>query len=183
MCTCNNHANWLRFLFLVKKVFKLDPNSKGGPLLTLGRSMQPGSDQNHFCQPTDVAVDPDTGTIYVSDGYCNSRIVQFSPTGNFITQWGEGNSIRLLISDCYSSPVILRTKDGHPSHSWGYNCTTVPCSGKSRASVYIQLAIFLYTPTHSLARRKMNASTQKCCPNREKVHNAFVGKRYYGINL
>ncbi|XP_058392863.1 peptidyl-glycine alpha-amidating monooxygenase isoform X9 [Diceros bicornis minor] len=74
------------------QVFKMDPNSKGGPLLTLGRSMQPGSDQNHFCQPTDVAVDPDTGTIYVSDGYCNSRIVQFSPTGKFITQWGEESS-------------------------------------------------------------------------------------------
>ncbi|XP_040477964.1 peptidyl-glycine alpha-amidating monooxygenase isoform X17 [Ursus maritimus] len=74
------------------QVFKLDPNSKGGPLLILGRSMQPGSDRNHFCQPTDVAVDPDTGTIYVSDGYCNSRIVQFSPTGEFITQWGEESS-------------------------------------------------------------------------------------------
>ncbi|XP_045356024.1 peptidyl-glycine alpha-amidating monooxygenase isoform X9 [Leopardus geoffroyi] len=74
------------------QVFKLDPNSKGGPLLILGRTMQPGSDQNHFCQPTDVAVDPDTGTIYVSDGYCNSRIVQFSPTGTFITQWGEESS-------------------------------------------------------------------------------------------
>ncbi|XP_047587671.1 peptidyl-glycine alpha-amidating monooxygenase isoform X15 [Lutra lutra] len=74
------------------QVFKLDPNSEGSPLLVLGRSMQPGSDQNHFCQPTDVAVDPDTGTIYVSDGYCNSRIVQFSPTGEFITQWGEESS-------------------------------------------------------------------------------------------
>uniref|UniRef100_K9IN95 Putative peptidylglycine alpha-amidating monooxygenase n=1 Tax=Desmodus rotundus TaxID=9430 RepID=K9IN95_DESRO len=74
------------------QVFKLDPNSKEGPLLILGRSMQPGSDENHFCQPTDVAVDPDTGTIYVSDGYCNSRIVQFSPSGQFITQWGEESS-------------------------------------------------------------------------------------------
>ncbi|XP_057594299.1 peptidyl-glycine alpha-amidating monooxygenase isoform X8 [Hippopotamus amphibius kiboko] len=71
------------------QVFKLDPDNKEGPLLILGRSMQPGSDQNHFCQPTDVAVDPDTGTIYVSDGYCNSRIVQFSPSGKFVTQWGE----------------------------------------------------------------------------------------------
>ncbi|KAM5260839.1 peptidyl-glycine alpha-amidating monooxygenase isoform 10-T22 [Hipposideros larvatus] len=74
------------------QVFKLDPNSKKGPLLILGRSMQPGSDQNHFCQPTDVAVDPDTGNIFVSDGYCNSRIMQFSPSGNFITQWGEESS-------------------------------------------------------------------------------------------
>ncbi|KAK2490381.1 hypothetical protein MC885_016834, partial [Smutsia gigantea] len=72
------------------QVFKLEPNSKEGPLLILGWSMQPGSDQNHFCQPTNVAVDPDTGAVYVSDGYCNSRIVQFSPSGKFITQWGEG---------------------------------------------------------------------------------------------
>ncbi|KAB0394817.1 hypothetical protein E2I00_019334, partial [Balaenoptera physalus] len=71
------------------QVFKLNANNKEAPLLILGKSMQPGSDQNHFCQPTDVAVDPDTGAIYVSDGYCNSRIVQFSPSGKFITQWGE----------------------------------------------------------------------------------------------
>lgn len=74
------------------QVFKLDPHSKEGPLLILGRSMQPGSDQNHFCQPTDVAVDPSTGAIFVADGYCNSRIVQFSPSGKFITQWGEESS-------------------------------------------------------------------------------------------
>ncbi|XP_036593400.1 peptidyl-glycine alpha-amidating monooxygenase isoform X4 [Trichosurus vulpecula] len=74
------------------QVFKLDPNSKGSPLLILGRSMQPGSDKNHFCQPTDVAVDPVMGTIYVSDGYCNSRIVQFSKNGVFISQWGEESS-------------------------------------------------------------------------------------------
>ncbi|XP_060224286.1 peptidyl-glycine alpha-amidating monooxygenase isoform X8 [Meriones unguiculatus] len=74
------------------QVFKLDPHSKEGPLLVLGRSMQPGSDQSHFCQPTDVAVDPSTGDVFVSDGYCNSRIVQFSPSGNFITQFGEESS-------------------------------------------------------------------------------------------
>jgi len=52
--------------------------------------LQPGSDENHFCQPTDVAVDPITGSIYVSDGYCNSRIIQFSPNGLYVMQWGEG---------------------------------------------------------------------------------------------
>ncbi|XP_075397440.1 peptidyl-glycine alpha-amidating monooxygenase isoform X12 [Tenrec ecaudatus] len=74
------------------QVFKLAPSSKEGPLLILGRSMQPGNDRYHFCQPTDVAVDPATGSIYVADGYCNSRIVQFSPTGKFLTQWGEESS-------------------------------------------------------------------------------------------
>uniref|UniRef100_A0A674K3W9 Peptidylglycine alpha-amidating monooxygenase n=1 Tax=Terrapene triunguis TaxID=2587831 RepID=A0A674K3W9_9SAUR len=74
------------------QVFKLGVHDKE-PLLILGRSLQPGSDKNHFCQPTDVAVDPVTGNIYVSDGYCNSRIVVFSPNGMFIMQWGEETSV------------------------------------------------------------------------------------------
>ncbi|KAM6187087.1 peptidyl-glycine alpha-amidating monooxygenase isoform 1-T1 [Sarcoramphus papa] len=71
------------------QVFKLGADDKE-PLLILGVALQPGSDKNHFCQPTDVAVDPITGSIYVSDGYCNSRIIQFSPNGLYVMQWGEG---------------------------------------------------------------------------------------------
>ncbi|XP_071586160.1 peptidyl-glycine alpha-amidating monooxygenase isoform X7 [Heliangelus exortis] len=71
------------------QVFKLGPDDKE-PLLILGVALQPGSDKNHFCQPTDVAVDPITGSIYVSDGYCNSRILQFSSNGLYLMQWGEG---------------------------------------------------------------------------------------------
>ncbi|XP_014806971.1 PREDICTED: peptidyl-glycine alpha-amidating monooxygenase isoform X4 [Calidris pugnax] len=73
------------------QVFKLGADDKE-PLLILGVALQPGSDRNHFCQPTDVAVDPTTGSIYVSDGYCNSRIVQFSPNGLYVMQWGEETS-------------------------------------------------------------------------------------------
>uniref|UniRef100_H0YRN6 Peptidylglycine alpha-amidating monooxygenase n=1 Tax=Taeniopygia guttata TaxID=59729 RepID=H0YRN6_TAEGU len=73
------------------QVFKLGANDKE-PLLILGVPLQPGSDKNHFCQPTDVAVDPVTGSIYVSDGYCNSRIIQFSPNGLYVMQWGEGTT-------------------------------------------------------------------------------------------
>ncbi|CAH2297114.1 peptidyl-glycine alpha-amidating monooxygenase A precursor [Pelobates cultripes] len=75
------------------QVFKLGP--QGNELLTLGKAFQPGSDRKHFCQPTDVAVDPITGNFYVSDGYCNSRIVQFSPNGMFIMQWGEETSANM----------------------------------------------------------------------------------------
>ncbi|XP_014116957.1 PREDICTED: peptidyl-glycine alpha-amidating monooxygenase isoform X4 [Pseudopodoces humilis] len=74
------------------QVFKLGANDKE-PLLILGVALQPGSDKNHFCQPTDVAVDPITGSIYVSDGYCNSRIIQFSPNGLYVMQWGEETSL------------------------------------------------------------------------------------------
>ncbi|XP_055646770.1 peptidyl-glycine alpha-amidating monooxygenase isoform X5 [Falco peregrinus] len=73
------------------QVFKLGADDKE-PLLILGVALQPGSDRNHFCQPTDVAVDPITGSIYVSDGYCNSRIIQFSPNGLYVMQWGEETS-------------------------------------------------------------------------------------------
>ncbi|XP_041327059.1 peptidyl-glycine alpha-amidating monooxygenase isoform X4 [Pyrgilauda ruficollis] len=74
------------------QVFKLGANDKE-PLLILGVPLQPGSDKNHFCQPTDVAVDPVTGSIYISDGYCNSRIIQFSPNGLYVMQWGEETSL------------------------------------------------------------------------------------------
>ncbi|XP_074022418.1 peptidyl-glycine alpha-amidating monooxygenase isoform X6 [Numenius arquata] len=73
------------------QVFKLGADDKE-PLLILGVALQPGSDKNHFCQPTDVAVDPTTSSIYVSDGYCNSRIIQFSPNGLYMMQWGEETS-------------------------------------------------------------------------------------------
>ncbi|OCU02276.1 peptidyl-glycine alpha-amidating monooxygenase A isoform X1 [Xenopus laevis] len=73
------------------QVFKLGAG-KETPLLVLGRAFQPGSDRKHFCQPTDVAVDPITGNFFVADGYCNSRIMQFSPNGMFIMQWGEETS-------------------------------------------------------------------------------------------
>ncbi|KAM6034119.1 peptidyl-glycine alpha-amidating monooxygenase isoform 2-T2 [Chlamydotis macqueenii] len=76
------------------QVFKLGADEKE-PLLILGVALQPGSDKNHFCQPTDVAVDPITGSIYVSDGYCNSRIIQFSPNGLYVMQWGEATETSL----------------------------------------------------------------------------------------
>ncbi|XP_072439717.1 peptidyl-glycine alpha-amidating monooxygenase B isoform X2 [Chiloscyllium punctatum] len=73
------------------QVFKL--GLRGDYLLVLGEAFQPGSDSNHFCQPTDVVVDPVRGNFYVADGYCNSRIIQFSPNGKFIMQWGEESSL------------------------------------------------------------------------------------------
>ncbi|XP_066470899.1 peptidyl-glycine alpha-amidating monooxygenase isoform X3 [Tiliqua scincoides] len=92
LSTDKNGDYWVTDVAL-HQVFKLAPHGVESPLLTLGRALQPGSDKNHFCQPTDVSVDPLTGNIYVSDGYCNSRIVQFSPDGVFVMQWGEETSV------------------------------------------------------------------------------------------
>lgn len=51
-------------------------------LLRLGTRFAPGAGQDHFCKPTDVEVGDD-GTIFVSDGYCNQRVVVFSASGQY----------------------------------------------------------------------------------------------------
>ena len=42
-----------------------------------------------FNKCTDVALDPKTGDIYVSDGYCNSSVHKYSPDGRLLFSWGK----------------------------------------------------------------------------------------------
>ena len=48
----------------------------------------PANDEKHFCKPTDVQVSSETKFVYVSDGYCNSRIVVYDINGKFLKQFG-----------------------------------------------------------------------------------------------
>ncbi len=68
------------------QVFKFSPNGK--LLMTLGEARVSGKDSAHFNLPTDVAIAAD-GSFYVSDGYGNSRVVKFSPTGKYLFEWGS----------------------------------------------------------------------------------------------
>lgn len=54
-------------------VRKFDPS--GQLLLTLGTERSPGTGQNQFNRPADVAFGP-TGEVYVADGYGNSRVMK-----------------------------------------------------------------------------------------------------------
>lgn len=65
----------------------------GRPLLTLGEAQHPGNDTAHFNKPTDVAFGPD-GSIYVSDGYGNSRVARFTRLGKFVSAWGKAGTSR-----------------------------------------------------------------------------------------
>ncbi|KAK6730850.1 hypothetical protein RB195_007363 [Necator americanus] len=67
------------------QVHKLDPSFK--PILSLGEKLVPGDDANHFCKPTDVAV-AKNGYFFVADGYCNSRIMKFDPSGKLVDSFG-----------------------------------------------------------------------------------------------
>lgn len=66
----------------------------GKPALALGTAFVPGNKENHFCKPTDVAVDRDTEEFFVSDGYCNSRIIKFDKSGTKLLEWGKPNIMK-----------------------------------------------------------------------------------------
>ncbi|KAK4023103.1 hypothetical protein OUZ56_008536 [Daphnia magna] len=64
------------------QVFKF-PKGSQVPSLTLGEAFVSGSDDKHFCKPTDVAVSS-SGIFFVSDGYCNKRILKFDADGRLL---------------------------------------------------------------------------------------------------
>ena len=40
-------------------------------------------------RPSGAVVDPETGNVFISDGYGNKRVVVFDAEGNYIRQWGR----------------------------------------------------------------------------------------------
>ncbi|XP_061435837.1 LOW QUALITY PROTEIN: peptidyl-glycine alpha-amidating monooxygenase [Lethenteron reissneri] len=69
------------------QVFKLGPGGRGPASMALGERWRPGGGARRLCQPTDVAVHPLSRHLYVSDGYCNHRVVHYSPRGDFLGEW------------------------------------------------------------------------------------------------
>merc|ERR1719391_1259083 len=98
------------------QVFKFAPyggDKDHKPLLTLGTRFEPGSDDSHYCKPTSVAVSKDAKTFFVSDGYCNSRIIKYSITVtgdgkhsvNKIKEWGQSSGPFTMKTGPYSFNV------------------------------------------------------------------------------
>jgi sugar lactone lactonase YvrE len=63
------------------------PPAVDGVVATAGGS-NPRAQKYIFCRPTDVGWDPQ-GNIFVSDGYCNNRVVKFDKDGRFLAQAGS----------------------------------------------------------------------------------------------
>lgn len=61
---------------------------EGKLLKSIGEAGVQGEDENHFALPSDLSISND-GSIFVSDGYVNTRIVKFTPSGIFEMQWGS----------------------------------------------------------------------------------------------
>ena len=63
------------------------------PLAVLGATPypvgpNPPAQKYILCRPTDVGWDPQ-GNIFVSDGYCNNRVVKYDKNGRFVAQAGS----------------------------------------------------------------------------------------------
>uniref|UniRef100_A0AAX7UIV9 Peptidylglycine alpha-amidating monooxygenase n=1 Tax=Astatotilapia calliptera TaxID=8154 RepID=A0AAX7UIV9_ASTCA len=102
----NNY--WVTDVALHQVSFSSDGKDK--TLMALGEAFIPGSDNNHFCQPTDVAVDTESGNIFVSDGYCNARIIKFSADGKYLSEWGSSDRRRRIPFHIPHSLVLLPDK-------------------------------------------------------------------------
>jgi len=71
------------------QVFKFE-EGKSKPSLVLGTEFTPGNDDTHFCKPTDVAVTTQ-GDVFVTDGYCNSRVLKFNKDGKKLAQFADNS--------------------------------------------------------------------------------------------
>ncbi len=57
-------------------------------LLTLGTPHVAGDDDTHFRRPT-FLVFMDANTMYLADGYDNTRVIKYDMDGKKLAQWGE----------------------------------------------------------------------------------------------
>jgi DNA-binding beta-propeller fold protein YncE len=65
-------------------------SADGRLLLTLGDPNNPAPPMSNrpFCHPTHVAVDHESGDLYVTDGYRNAAVHKFSAEGKHLFSWG-----------------------------------------------------------------------------------------------
>jgi len=117
-------------------VHKFSP--EGRLLMTLGKKGVAGDNTSRelFNQPNHVAIAPN-GDIYVSDGYVNARVVEFSGKGQFVRiiggmkgsqpgqlQLPHGVALdsrgRILINDSDNQRVSVFDKEGKFVETWPY---------------------------------------------------------------
>lgn len=66
-------------------------------MLILGEAFKFGNDAKHFCKPTDVAVSKSNEHVFVSDGYCNTRVVEFDKSGKFVKSFEDTSNPMFVV--------------------------------------------------------------------------------------
>lgn len=113
-------------------------DSTGKVLMVLGKRGMAGDNasQELFNQPNAVAIAPN-GDIYVSDGYVNSRVVQFNKDGKFVrviggTKGSEPGQLqlphgvvidsqgRIIVADSDNKRIAIFDKNGKFVENWPF---------------------------------------------------------------
>jgi peptidylamidoglycolate lyase len=113
-------------------------DSTGKVLMMLGKRGMTGDNaaQDLFNQPNAVAIAPN-GDIYVSDGYVNSRVVQFNKDGKFVrviggTKGSEPGQLqlphgvvidsqgRIIVADSDNKRIAIFDKNGKFVENWPF---------------------------------------------------------------
>ncbi|XP_014666391.1 PREDICTED: peptidyl-glycine alpha-amidating monooxygenase B-like [Priapulus caudatus] len=126
------------------QVYKFPPGGAAKPLLVLGKRFEPGDDNEHFCQPADIAVHSN-GDFYVADGYCNARIMRFNRNGDFISKWN-------VADDKGISPIVHSITLAEDK---GLVCVSLRM--EARISCYKMDSTFVKTLLHDEFQPQLNA--------------------------
>ncbi len=135
-------------------VTKTDP--KGRTLLTIGTGRPSGFQSGEpFNRPTDVAVSPLTGDVFVSDGYRNSRMHRYDARGEHIASWGEPGSQpgqfslphnvamfgddAVIVCDRENHRVQVFSLDGAFRTAWHAHKAVAVCAGRG-ADTHVYVA-------------------------------------------
>ncbi|MGA4838229.1 peptidyl-alpha-hydroxyglycine alpha-amidating lyase family protein [Streptomyces sp. G45] len=128
---------------------------EGNTLLTLGTG-RPAAFQSGepFSRPTDVAVDPASGDVFVTDGYGNSRVHRFTADGRHLTSWGGPGSDEgqfslphniamfgddaVIVCDRENHRVQVFSLDGEFRATWHSHRPAAVCAGRGPdTNVYV----------------------------------------------
>lgn len=94
------------------KVLKFDLTGK--QLLEIDVGGLPAQPRSEFCGATDIAFGPG-GRVFIADGYANARILEYSPNGKRLREWGSlGNKpgqLRVPHGIAIDSEAILYVAD------------------------------------------------------------------------
>ena len=115
-----------------QQIFKFSHDGKQ-LVMALGEAGVAGNDARHFGRPTDIAWLPD-GTIFVSDGYVNSRVVKFDKNGKYLMSWGSkgigpgqfnlphgidiDRNRRVYVADAHNSRIQVFDENGKFLDQW-----------------------------------------------------------------
>ena len=66
-------------------------SAEGKKLMEISVGGQPSPCRNNFCGTTDIAFAPN-GHLFIADGYANARILEYTPEGKKVREWGTSGT-------------------------------------------------------------------------------------------